>query len=132
MKYLAMFAMAALLGPAPLVHSQEAKTLKITGWFADERCAPARLKAEKLGPTNPECSAECIRKGAAAVFLTEERSLLIVKDHPGVIDDLGFYVEVTGTLDPAAKVIHVQAVKQLSWQGAACSRPKKPAAAKQP
>jgi hypothetical protein len=119
-----------VLGLALPVHPQEPKTVKLTGWFSDASCAPGRLKAAKLGPTNPDCSAECIRKGAAAVFLSETREIFTVKDYPGVFDDLGFHVEVTGTLDAEAKTLQVRSVKQLSWDGAACSRPKKPTAAK--
>ncbi|HLH19371.1 MAG TPA: hypothetical protein VKX45_19270 [Bryobacteraceae bacterium] len=125
MRQLIVLAMA--LCSALPVHPQALKTVTLTGWFSDERCAPARLKAAKLGPTNPDCSAECIRKGAAAVFLSESREILRVVDYPGVLDDLGFHVEVTGAFDPAAKTIRVSSVKQLSWDGAACSRPKKPA-----
>jgi hypothetical protein len=108
-------------------HSRALKNVTLTGWFSDERCAPARLTAAKLGPSNPDCSAECLRKGAAAVFIAESREILKVADYPGVLDDLGFHVEVTGALDPAAKILRVRSVKQLSWDGAACSRPKKPA-----
>ena len=49
----------------------ESKTVTLAGWLGDEKCAPARLTAEKLGPTNPECSKTCIEKGAAVVFISE-------------------------------------------------------------
>jgi hypothetical protein len=122
-------ALLALLVPALPVHCEDAKTVKLSGWFSDEHCARARLTAPKLGPSNPVCSADCIRKGAAPVFIGEDRAILVVKNYPGVIDDLGFQVEVTGIVDSAAKTLRVQSVKQLSWEGAACVRPRKPATA---
>ena len=109
-----------------LAHSEGPPTVKLMGWFSEERCVRARLTAAKLGPSNPECSADCIRKGAAPVFLAENRTVLAVKDYPGVIEDLGFHIEVTGTLDADGKAIHVKSVRQLEWNGAACVRPKKP------
>ena len=129
MKHALRLVVAALMIPALPLHSDDSKTGKVTGWFSDERCARPRLTAPKLGPSNPICSADCIRKGAAAVFIGEDRTILVLKDYPGVIDDLGFHVEVTGIVDPAAKTFRVQSVKQLSWEGAACVRPRKPAAA---
>jgi len=131
MKHLTGFALLVLLGSALPVHPQEPKSVTLSGWFADERCVRARLTAAKLGPTNPDCSADCIRKGAAAVFLSEGREIFTVQDYQGVIDDLGFHVEATGMLDRTARTFRVRSVRQLSWEGAACSRPKKPATAKQ-
>jgi hypothetical protein len=107
-------------------HSQSPATITLTGWFGDEKCAPARLTAAKLGPTNPECSKTCIEKGAAAVFISESRrEIFKVKNYPNVVDDLGFKVEVTGSLDEATKTFTVKSVKQLGFEGAACSRPVK-------
>jgi hypothetical protein len=103
----------------------------LTGWFSDERCAPARLTVEKLGPSNPDCSATCIKNGAAAVFISETgREILKVKNHAGVIDDLGYHVAVTGTVDRETHTVTVESVKQLSYDGAACARPRKPVAVK--
>ena len=108
MKYLAVLALVALVIP---VRSEDLKKVTLTGWFSDEKCAPARLTAAKLGSSNPDCSAECIRKGAAAAFISETREIFTVKDYPGVVDQLGFHVEIQTTLDREAKTIRVQSVK---------------------
>ena len=128
MQHLKGLALVLLLSAAIPAGAQEPKNVKLAGWFSDQRCAPARLTAVKLGPSNPECSAQCIRKGTAPVFISETREIFTVKDYPSVIDDLGFHVEASGTLDRAAKTFHVTSVKQISWEGAACSRPRKPKA----
>jgi hypothetical protein len=127
MKYFVVLALVALAVP---VRSEDVKKVTLTGWFSDEKCAPGKLTAAKLGPSNPDCSAECIRKGAAAVFISETREIFTVKDYPDVADQLGFHVEIQATLDREAKNVRVQSVKQLGWDGAACSRPRKPASAK--
>src|SRR4051794_21877805 len=96
MKKSLLLAFTALL----LLEARPSGTVTLTGWFSDERCAPARLTVEKLGPSNPDCSATCIKNGAAAVFISETgREILKVKNHAGVIDDLGYHVAVTGTVD---------------------------------
>jgi hypothetical protein len=110
-------------------HSQSPTTITLTGWFGDEKCAPARLQSAKLGPTNPECSKTCIEKGAALVFISESRrEILKVKNYANVVDDLGFKVEVTGLLDESTKTFTVSSVQQLGFDGAACSRPVKKSA----
>jgi hypothetical protein len=122
------FASAVLLATSAAARAQDhsAKTVTLTGWFSDAQCAPARLKAAKLGPSNPDCSRTCIEKGVAAVFISESgHEILKVTDYAGVKENLGFHVEITGTLDPASKTVSVKSVKQLSWDGASCSRPRK-------
>ena len=128
MQYLKGFTFVMLFCAALPTSAQESKTVKLAGWFSDERCAPSRLTTAKLGPSNPECSAQCIRKGAAPVFISETREIFTVKDYTGVTDDLGFHVEASGTLDRSARTFRVTSVRQLSWEGAACSRPRKPRA----
>jgi hypothetical protein len=128
MKKLFLLAAPALL----LLQARPLATVTLTGWFSDERCAPARLTVAKLGPSNPDCSETCIKNGAAAVFISESgREILKIKNHPKVIDDLGYHVEVTGALDRESHTLTVQSVKQLSYEGAACARPRKPVTAKQ-
>ena len=128
MHHMKRLALVLLFSAANPAGAQEPKNVQLAGWFSDQRCAPARLTAANLGPSNPDCSAQCIRNGAAPVFISEAREIFTVKDYAGVIDELGFHVEASGTLDRAAKTFHVTSVKQLSWEGAACARPRKPAA----
>lgn len=102
------------------------KTATLTGWFADEACAPSRLTAKELGPNNPECTKRCLEEGKAAVFISEQgREILKVKGYAAVKDDLGYHVELTGTLDEASKTLTIQSVKRLEYTGAQCARPRK-------
>jgi hypothetical protein len=103
------------------------KQVTWTGWFADEGCARGRLSAPVLTQTNPECARQCIDKGAAAVFISEQaHAIYKVKDYASVVNDLGYRLELTGKLDETDKTISVQTVKRISeYQGAACARPRK-------
>ena len=107
-----------------------AQNVTLTGWFSDSTCASARAASGTFSATNPECARKCIENGAAPVFISEQaKAVFKVKDYPSVIDDLGYQVEVTATLDEVAKTISIQKVKRLSsYQGPACMRPKKPTA----
>ena len=101
-------------------------TVTLTGWFADSDCALGRAATGVFTATNPECSKTCLQKGVPPVFVSEERKALYqVKGYPSVVEDLGYHVEVTATLDESTKTITVEKVKRLEYEGAACGRPKK-------
>ena len=109
---------AALSSAAPPV-----ETVKLTGWFACEKCMAPRFAEGDLHPPNPECSKECVNKGSAVVFVNEEaKALLKVKDHPSAKDDLGYKVEVTGSVDSAAGTLTITTVTRVGEMGASCSR----------
>jgi hypothetical protein len=96
-----------------------------TGWFSDEACARARANSGVYTATNPDCARTCIEKGGAVVFIAEqEKAIYIVKNYAGAKDDLGYKIEVTGTLDDEARLLTVQSVKRLQYVGASCSRAK--------
>ena len=102
-----------------------AGTVKLTGWFACEKCTAARAANGDLHPSNPVCAKECIRKGSEPVFISEQgKELLKVRNYASVTDDLGYHVEVTGEVDEASKSISIAGVKKLEYEGAACSRPR--------
>jgi len=104
------------------------KTVTWTGWFADMKCASAHAAAGTFGPTNPECSKTCIQQGTAPVFISEQaKAIFPVKGGGSVIENLGYHIEVTGTVDTAANTIVIRNLKTLAYEGAACSRPKKAA-----
>jgi len=99
------------------------KTVTWTGWFSDYGCASGRVRSGIIAPTNPECAKSCIGKGAAAVFISEQaKAIFTVKDYPGVIDDLGYHVEVEAKVDERAKTISIVKVTRHEYQGASCSR----------
>lgn len=116
------------IGVTSLLASGEAnpKIVVWTGWFSDSACATPRVKNGVIAPTNPECSNKCIEKGEAAVFISEqEKDLFRIKHYPQVTDDLGYHVELTGTVDDATKTVIIASVKRLEYRGASCARPKK-------
>jgi hypothetical protein len=99
-----------------------------TGWFSDAKCAAGR-DLGTFTANNPECAAHCIKEGAPAVFNSQQaKALFQVQGDWKVVDDLGYHVEVQGIVDEGAKTITIQKVTRLSYEGASCSRPKKPAA----
>jgi hypothetical protein len=109
----------------------ETKTVTLTGWFSDQGCASARATSGVFTSTNPECAKKCIEKGAEPVFIGEEaKAIYKVKDYPSVVDDLGWRLEITGTVDESAKTISVTSVKRLSAVVLSCGRPKKAGATK--
>lgn len=96
-----------------------------TGWFSDEKCARARANSGTYTATNADCARRCIEGGAAVVFIAEqEKVLYMVKNYPTAKDDLGYQIEVTGTLDDQTQTLTVQSVKRLEAVGPACARPK--------
>lgn len=102
--------------------------VKLTGWFASDKCTAARVAKGEIRPSNPVCAKQCIERGDAAVFLSEERKeSLKVRKYTGASEDLGYHLEVTGVIDAAAKTITIESVKRLSYEGASCARPRKQA-----
>jgi hypothetical protein len=101
------------------------KNVTWTGWFSDADCAAGRVASGKITATNPECAKQCIEKGIAPVFISEQtKSMFTVKDRD-VVEDLGYHVEVQAHVDEAAKTIEIQKVTRLGEAGVACARPKK-------
>jgi len=101
------------------------KSVTWTGWFSDADCAAGRVASGKISATNPDCAKQCIEKGIAPVFISEQaKAMFTVKDRD-VIADLGYHVEVQARLDEAAKTIEIQKVTQLGEAGVACARPRK-------
>ncbi len=98
--------------------------VKLTGWFACEKCTASRVAKGDLRPSNPECAKQCIDKGDHAVFIDEQGKQLLRVKGASVTDDLGFHVEVTGRIDAASKTIVVESVKNLG-EGVSCARPVK-------
>jgi len=96
-----------------------------TGWFSDEKCARARANSGTYTATNAACARRCIEEGAAVVFIAEqEKALYAVSNYPAAKDDLGYQIEVTGTLDEQTQALTIQSVKRLDAVGPSCARPK--------
>jgi hypothetical protein len=104
----------------------EAKSVTWTGWFSDQGCASGRAASGVFTATNPECAKKCIEGGAEAVFIGEEaKAVYKVKDYPSVVDDLGWRLEIAGTVDESAKTISVTSVRRLAPVVLSCGRPRK-------
>jgi hypothetical protein len=100
--------------------------VKVTGWFSDEGCAGTKLAADKVTPNGTVCVKKCLDEGATPVFVdAKARAMYRVKDYPGVKDDVGFYLELTGVIDANAGTISVRSVKHLGDVMQMCARPAK-------
>jgi hypothetical protein len=116
---------AIALTPAGLGSAAE-KSVTWTGWFSDFNCASGRAASGIFTATNPDCAKICLEKGAAPVFISEQaKAIFRVKDSASVIENLGYHIEVQATVDEAAGTIGIQKLTRLSYEGAACGRPKK-------
>jgi len=115
-----------------LVAAQPAATptkVTLTGWIACDRCAPARLKAARLGPVNRDCAQRCIADGAKVVLIDEgARRLLKVTNPEATKGQEGHYARLAGILDARANALQVTSVTVLEEYVAFCSRvpPEKP------
>jgi hypothetical protein len=75
-----------------------------TGYVIDKNCAS---KKEMWG--NEACAKGCIKKGAAAVFVTEDGTIYSVANQDKVTDVAGKKVTITGKMD--GTTITVDSVK---------------------
>ena len=113
--------LTALLGAA--AEPVRAGAVKLSGWFACEKCTASRVAKGDLRPSNPDCARQCIDKGSEAVFISEQgKELLKVRNHSSVKDDIGYKVEVTGDIDRAAATMSIKTVTKLAAEGASCAR----------
>jgi hypothetical protein len=107
--------------------SRDPKQVSWTGWFADDGCAGGRLTATVVTKTNPDCAKACLKKGAIPVFISEQaHAIFAVKNYPAIVENIGYHLEVSGTVDESAKTISIESVKRTSeYEGPSCSRPQK-------
>ncbi len=94
------------------------------GWFADEKCSTERVRNGSKGPPGQTCTRNCIARGVKVVFIDERTGALYRVDNPkptkGIESD---YVEVHGTLNDAAKTVHVDTVRVIESYVAKCRVP---------
>ena len=76
----------------------------VTGYVIDKNCAS---KKEMWG--NEKCAQSCIKRGAAAVIVTEEGKVYQVANQDKVTDSAGKKVTVSGKID--GETITVDSVK---------------------
>ena len=113
---LATSALAAAVRPAESV-------VKLNGWFSDEGCAAAKLKADEVTPNGTICVRKCLDEGAAVVFVNPKaRAMYRVMEQASVREDVGYYLELTGVVDEKAETISVRSVKRLGDVIQMCGR----------
>ena len=117
---------SAIVSLAPATGSTETN-VTWTGWFSDANCAAPRAGRGVIEPNGTECVKRCLDKGVTPIFISEQaRAVFEVKNYPTVKDDVGYHIELTGTIDEVAKVITVESVKRLELVASQCALPKKP------
>ncbi len=85
-----------------------ADTTKVDGWISDSMCGA------KHAGTGAACAKKCIEGGSKPVFVDEAKKQVWTIDNPEAVKDAyGKHVAMTGTLDSAAKSVHVTAVAVL-------------------
>jgi hypothetical protein len=76
---------------------------EFTGWISDSKCGAKGASAD-----HKDCAAKCVKGGAAAVFVTEQK-VLKIDDASKVEGHIGQKVIVTGSVDGGT--IKVESVK---------------------
>lgn len=127
MKRMILVSFAAILTTGAVRPPASAPSVQTwTGWFSDQQCAREPKTDEAIRPNGTECVKQCLLKGSAAVFLSEQTNTIYkVLDHSGVRDDVGYRVEVAAAVDEKTKTVSIRSVKRLSEVTAMCLLPKK-------
>jgi hypothetical protein len=113
----------AFLTASSVVSASPIPAATTTGWFACDRCAPARLKAAELRPVNRECAQRCLADGAKMLFINEKPKGLLRVLNPAIAKGQeGHYVRVTGSIDSTYGTLNVESIKVLEEYVAYCAR----------
>ena len=98
----------------------------LRGWLADEGCARVPAKGGAYTGTNPVCAKQCVAKGAKIVLiLPDQKEILDIANQDAVKENIGNYVEVTGSPDKRKGTLHIDSVKMLEEGKAMCALPRK-------
>ena len=112
---------ALLIAVSPAAAQSGGGKITTTGWFADQRCASARVHAGRIGPTGRTCTRECLAKGVPMAFIDEKAKAVLRVDNPRVVRGReGDHVQIEGVLQNA-KTLHVTSVRVLEKYAATCS-----------
>jgi hypothetical protein len=116
-------AVLLLLAISAAASDSASRAVTRKGWFGDENCSRSKVAPDaKVGPSGQECTRKCIRKGVPVVFIDENARALYRVDNPKVTRGIeSDYVEMIGTIDAAAKTVHVDSVRVLEKYVAKCS-----------
>jgi hypothetical protein len=94
---------AASLSAAPA-------TQTFVGTITDSMCAKADHSQMQMGPTDADCTRECIRAHGALYVLYDGKTAYTLSDQQAPAKLAGQKVRVTGALDAKTKTIAVDSI----------------------
>ncbi len=98
----------------------------VRGWLSDEGCATGRANSGVYTGTNPDCAKKCVAQGKKIVLIVpDEKVLLKIDNQDAALKNVGDFVEVSGTVDPQSKTVHIATLKMLEKGAAMCEVPPK-------
>ena len=107
MKYL-------LVGLVVLAASAAQSKQTFTGAITDDMCATnAGHSSMRMGPTDAECTKNCVMLHNAAYVLYDGKNVYKLSDQKLPEKYAGQKVAVTGTLDSKTMTIHVDAISSV-------------------
>jgi hypothetical protein len=102
------FLMLTLLAVAALPAAQTKQTF--TGTITDEMCPQGDHSRMRMGPTNAECTVNCITYHGAMYVLYDGKASYVLSDQRTPEKLAGQKVKVVGTLDAKTKSIQVESI----------------------
>lgn len=100
--------MVTLLAAASLSAAQGRQTF--IGTITDNMCARADHSQMQMGPTDADCTRECIRAHGATYVLYDGKDAYTLSDQETPSKLAAQRVQVTGTLDANTKTINVESI----------------------
>ena len=97
-----------LLATASLSAAQGKQTF--VGTITDNMCARADHSQMQMGPTDADCTRECIRAHGAAYVLYDGKNAYTLSDQQTPEKFAGKRVTITGTLDAKTNAIQVDSI----------------------
>ncbi len=97
-----------LLAAASLSAAQGKQTF--TGTITDNMCARADHSQMQMGPTDADCTRECIRAHGAMYVLYDGKDAYTLSDQQTPGKFAAKKVQVVGTLDAKTKTIKVESI----------------------
>ena len=102
------YSISSLLVVAALSAAQGKQTF--TGTITDNMCARADHSQMQMGPTDADCTRECIRAHGAMYVLYDGKDAYTLSDQDTPSKFAAQKVSVTGTLDAKTKTIKVDSI----------------------
>ena len=93
-----------------LLPGQAPATQTFTGVISDSMCATGSHERMRMGPTDADCTNACVLAHGAEYVLYDGKTAYVLSDQTAPEKFAGQKVTVTGTVDAAAKRIHVASI----------------------